>query len=79
MFLATILGVPFVTSCRLLSDSYSRQVAGAGAGGRDNPALEAQDKEVEFINIPKISMSALRNCTRRRKWRIKRIRSGDPQ
>ena len=64
MFLATILGVPFVTSCRLLSDSYSRQVAGAGV--RDNPALEAEDKdkEVEFINIPKISMSILRNCTR---------------
>ena len=55
MFLATILGVPFVTSCRLLSDSYSRQVA--GAGGRDNPALEAEGKEVELINIPKISMS----------------------
>ena len=79
MFLATILGVPFVTSCRLLSDSYSRQVAGAGAGGRDNPALEAEGKEVELINIPKISMSTLRIYTRRRKWRIKTARSGDPR
>ena len=79
MFLATILGVPFITSCRLLSDSYSRQVAEAEAGGQDNPALEAEDKEVEFINIPKISMSILRNYTRRRKWRIKRTRSGDPR
>ena len=54
MFLATILGVPFVTSCRLLSDSYSRQVA--GGGGQDNPALEAEDKEVEFVNIPEVSV-----------------------
>ena len=56
MFLATILGVPFVTSCRLLSDSYSRQVAGGGGGGQDNPALEAEDKEVEFVNIPEVSV-----------------------
>ena len=58
MFLATILGVPFITSCRLLSDSYSRQVAGGGGGGggQDNPALEAEDKEVEFVNIPEVSV-----------------------
>ena len=79
MFLATILGVPFVSSCRLLSDSYSRQVAGGGAGGRDNPALETEGKEVELINIPTVSMPKLRYYTRRRKWRIKRIRSGDPR
>ena len=79
MFLATILGVPFVTSCRLLSDSYSRQVAGAGAGGRDNPALEAEGKEVVFLNIPKILMPTLRNYTRRLTWRIKTTRSGDPR
>ena len=58
MFLATILGVPFITSCRLLSDSYNSQVAGGGGGGggQDNPALEAEDKEVDVINIPKLSM-----------------------
>ena len=56
MFLATILGVPFITSCRLLSDSYSRQVAGGGGGGQDNPALEAEDKQVDVIDIPEVSV-----------------------